>query len=85
MHQASSTMTSTVIGTMNQSVYCSNQRTSSMIVVAAGCRPSCHGVGCAADAAAAARSGERAATPARNFFITLVISPSEISSANFPE
>src|SRR5690606_32589907 len=79
MHQAKSAMTRSVIGTMNHSVYCSNHRISSMMAVAAGWRPSCQGVGCAAYALAEARIGETAATPARNFFITLVISPVETS------
>lgn len=37
--------TNRVIGTMNHSVYCSNQRISSMIEVAAGWRPFCQSNG----------------------------------------
>ncbi len=47
----SSTSTKSVIGTMNHSVYCSNQRISCMIGVAAGCSVACHGIGWSANCA----------------------------------
>ncbi len=45
MTTTSSASTNSVIGTINQSVYCSNQRIWLMIGVADGCSPICHGAG----------------------------------------
>src|SRR5690606_5953866 len=47
-----------------------------MISVAGGWKLNCQGCGCCANALEAATTGETAPRPARNFFITLIISRS---------
>src|SRR5690606_23115028 len=47
-HQPNRTRTRSVVGTMNASVYCSNQAISSMIRVAGSWKLNCQGAGCPA-------------------------------------